>query len=257
MSTSKAAATGLPAATGDTVFEVHDRDYDAQVGVRLREANVARQRIEQDAHLLSNRISHLRTELHVQKKHLDRTRLQTTETADLKRRNEERRQEKEETKFMREKALHDRREHLFRRRDMAKAGLQEVRDKTLSARQEKRNDIKEQSFAYATQNVERKAMEDEKVQRKHDRIRTAAIALARRQRQDNIDRMTAKHNVENRINEYERARRHNEELINVLEREEVDLVQQLQNNFHRQQSAYEKLMAETSVGTTFPLSRSL
>lgn len=209
---------------------------------RLFQATVDRKRADQDALLLANRIALLRLEEQKASRKIAQTHKRTREIVDLRRRNEDARNRREEQLFMQEKALDDRRDLLFQQREAQQRKLQGAlggaQAKKFALRDEIRGEKRELQHRAHTQ------MEDEyaKAASKRDRIRTAAMALQVRRHQTLTDKQTtASARLELKIATEHQRKTDRDDNILRMEREEVELIQRLQQTQQRQRAAYDQL----------------
>lgn len=209
---------------------------------RLFAAAIARKRAEQDAMLLANRIALLRAEENKAQKKIEETKKRANEIIDLRRRNEDRRQQKEDLESKKDSELGDFRDKLFEKREETTRRINSARESLQSQRSARRQKFKEESTKIEEQRKVERAGEYSRAAAKRDRIRTAAIALAHRRSKVAEDKeIQARRAFEERITLQEQTRHEKEDLIMQMEREEVDLIQRLQQTQQRQRAAYDQL----------------
>jgi len=215
----------------------------------LTGAKEARKRAELDAQLLANRIALLKQEEEKAHKKIEETRKRAAEIMDLRKQNEHKFAAKESFYKSKWESIRSAqvtnqqaRERAKANRDTSKAGLYEMRrghaEQTKAQSQLNLQQKKEREANERQANVERSAYlkarkEDAKRKLEEDRLQQ-------------IDKF--REDYEARTAQEELLRARTDALVAKMEKEEMELIQRLQNTQNVQRNAYEEL--EAALGTT-------
>mmetsp|Transcript_57764 Transcript_57764/g.154002 ORF Transcript_57764/g.154002 Transcript_57764/m.154002 type:complete len:249 (-) Transcript_57764:232-978(-) len=231
---------GAPAEAGITT---------SQMQANLTGAKEARKRAELDAQLLANRIALLKQEEEKAWKKIEETRKRANEIKDLRSQNEQRISAKEQ--FYKEKweSIRSAQSQNAFNRDKAKAVREATRLGLVENKQALAAKTKQQSEAMLQAKKER---ESEMRQLNADRsayIKQKKEDARRRLEEERLAQLDKfREDYEARISQEELLRQRTDALVANMEKEEMDLIQRLQNTQSVQRNAYEEL--EAALGTS-------
>jgi len=231
---------GAPAEAGITT---------SQMQANLTGAKEARKRAELDAQLLANRIALLKQEEEKAWKKIEETRKRANEIKDLRSQNEQRISAKEQ--FYKEKweSIRSAQSQNAFNRDRAKAVREATRHELLEQRHQNASQTKQQSEAMLAQ---KKGRESEERQNNIDRsnyIKQKKEEARRKLEEERLAQLDKyREDYEARIAQEELLRQRTDSLVANMEREEMELIQRLQNTQTVQRNAYEEL--ENALGTS-------
>ena len=209
---------------------------------RLLQAKLQRKQAEADAQLLANRIALLRQEEAKAWKKIQQTKIRATEILNLREDNEKRAQNKAENNFMTGENTRKAQEQRFvqKQRDKAmrqRAQAEVIRERQLEVKEVRKmrrvNEIEKQRQRQADQ--ERARYNREVVRAHEDRLKEnklREIAQAQKKNQDDYN---------HRVLEEAKRTKNKEVQVSKMEKEEMELIQRLQNAQMLQKEAYEQL----------------
>lgn len=209
---------------------------------QLLEAKQLRKRAEEDAKLLSNRISLLKQEETKAMKKIDEIRKRAQEITTTRSRNLEIQKKKAEERMLKEEEEKSRTMQLRIQKEQTQRYKQQTRQMMYD---------KIQQEALALKSVKRSQDDKIQMQKQDDFIKNATIkdhvknsqrAAEEKKRRDAIDRRTkAKAELEKKIEEEKKFKSIREEEVTRMEKEELELINRLQNTQMLQRTAYEDL----------------
>jgi len=222
----------------------------SQMQASLAAAKESRKRAELDAQLLANRIALLKQEEEKAWKKIEETRKRAHEITDLRVQNEHKSAAKEEfykNKWDSIKAAqsqnHENREKSRAVREAARNGLMEARHSNAVRSKQQSHQIlhrkKEREAQERLANLERGDMIKQKKEEAKRRMEDERLAALERSRED----------YEQRAAQEDLLRSRTEALVSNMEKEEMELIQRLQNTQTVQRNAYEELEAALGQST--------
>lgn len=221
----------------------------SQMQANLTGAKEARKRAELDAQLLANRIALLKQEEEKAWKKIEETRKRAAEIMELRQQNEQKFQAKEQ--FYKEKweSIRKAQTQNAYNRDRAKAVREAVRGGLLEQRQSNANKTKNQSQQYLLQKKEREATEKQANVDRGNLIKQKKEEAKRRLEEERLAQLEKfREDYEARTAQEEMLRSRTDALVAKMEKEEMELIQRLQNTQTVQRNAYEEL--EAALGQT-------
>lgn len=218
----------------------------------LTAAKESRKRAELDAQLLANRIALLKQEEERAWKKIDETRKRAGEIVGLRTVNEGKFMAKEDFyKGKWEGIRHAQAQNAYNR-DKAKATRDATEKQLIDTKKRIVGEVKAQSHQFLLDKRERQAREEALNAARSDAIRRQrAEAKARVEAEKNAKLNKYRAEYENRVGQEELLRSRTEALVAQMEREEMELIQRLQNTQTVQRRAYEELegaLASTTKG---------
>merc|ERR1719313_741773 len=221
----------------------------SQMNANLTAAKEGRKRAELDAQLLANRIALLKQEEEKAWKKIEETRKRANEVMEVRRTNEQKFKDKED---MYKKKWHDIREaqaNISYNRDKSKAVRDGVRAGMLEQRQGNRTQTKMQSQQYLLAKKEREATERQENANRSAFIKTRKEEAKRRLEEERLAQLEKyREDYESRVSQEEMLRARTDALVAKMEKEEMELIQRLQNTQTVQKNAYDEL--EAALGAT-------
>jgi hypothetical protein len=222
----------------------------SQMQASLAAAKESRKRAELDAQLLANRIALLKQEEEKAWKKIEETRKRANEITDLRAQNEQKFAAKEEfykNKWDSIKAAqtknHENREKSRAVREAARNGLMDARHSNAARSKQQSHQIlqskKEREAQERLANLERGDMIKQKKEEARRRMEYERIAALERAREE----------YEQRATQEDLLRSRTEALVANMEKEEMELIQRLQNTQTVQRNAYEELEAALGQST--------
>ena len=209
---------------------------------KLAEAKQMRKRADEDARLLSNRISLLKQEEMKAMKKIEETRRKAQEIINVRNRNLEEQRKREEARKQKEFEdnikMEENRKIRQQKRYLKDQANQYRLNKAIVDAQSLKT-IKEKNI----QAIEERRMEElsEKLMLKKQLKNQMTEAEEKKRRLIEEKKEKARMDNERRIEEENRVRREREEEVARMEQEELELIQRLQNTQLLQKSAYEDL----------------
>eukprot|EP00411_Alexandrium_monilatum_P031648 CAMPEP_0175364244 /NCGR_PEP_ID=MMETSP0095-20121207/18007_1 /TAXON_ID=311494 /ORGANISM="Alexandrium monilatum, Strain CCMP3105" /LENGTH=266 /DNA_ID=CAMNT_0016662185 /DNA_START=21 /DNA_END=821 /DNA_ORIENTATION=+ len=221
----------------------------SQMQANLSAAKESRKRAELDAQLLANRIALLKQEEEKAWKKIEETRKRAQEITELRSQNEQKFAAKEQFYKNKWESIRAAQAQNQYNRDKAKA----VRDATRSGLQESRaaNAVKtkQQSQQFLMQKKDREAAERQANTDRTNIIKQRKEEAKRRLEEDRLAQLEKfRDDYEARAAQEELLRSRTDALVAKMEKEEMELIQRLQNTQTVQRNAYEEL--EAALGTT-------
>lgn len=216
----------------------------------LTAAKEARKRSELDAQLLANRISLLKQEEDKAWKKIEETRNRAQKITEVRMQNEHKYAAKEEFYQNKWNSIRDAQTQNQQNREKSRAVREAARNGLMDTRHSNAARSKQQSHQILFQKKEREAQHrnanlergDMIKQRKEDarrRLEDERLAALERSRQD----------YEKRAAQEDVLRSRTEALVSRMEKEEMELIQRLQNTQTVQRNAYEELEAALGEST--------
>jgi len=223
----------------------------SQMQANLAAAKEARKRSELDAQLLANRIALLKQEEEKAWKKIEETRKKAHKVTELRVQNEQKSAAKEEAFRNKWDSIRLAQNENQQNREKSRAVREAARNDLMEAKHSNAARSKQQSNQILFQKKEREAQErnanfergDMIKQRKEDakrRLEDERLAALERSRED----------YEQRAAQEDLLRSRTEALVSQMEREEMELIQRLQNTQTVQRNAYEEL--EAALGQSTP-----
>merc|ERR1719394_350099 len=215
----------------------------------LTSAKESRKRAELDAQLLANRIALLKQEEEKAWKKIEETRKRATEINTLREQNEQKFAAKEQFYKAKWESIRSAQSQNQQNRDKAKAvreatqlGLMEARADNAARSKEQSQQMllakKEREHAERQANIERSNMIKQKKEDAKRKLEEDRLAQLEKFRED----------YEARAAQEELLRARTDSLVAKMEKEEMELIQRLQNTQTVQRNAYEEL--EAALGQT-------
>jgi len=219
----------------------------AKLRSNLTAAKEARKRAELDAQLLANRIALLKQEEERAWKKIDETRKRAGEIVGLRTVNEGKFMAKEDFyKGKWEGIRHAQAQNAYNR-DKAKATRDATERQLHDQKKRIVDEVKAASHQHLLHKKERQAQEVQLNTERSEAIRRQkAEAKARVEREQEAKLTQFRADYENRVGQEELLRSRTEALVAQMEREEMELIQRLQNTQTVQRRAYEEL--ESALG---------
>jgi hypothetical protein len=216
----------------------------SQMQSNLAAAKEARKRSELDAQLLANRIALLKQEEEKAWKKIEETRTRVHKVTEVREQNEQKSSAKEEfykNKWDSIRAAQNQnqqnREKSRAVRDAARNGLMEARQSNAARSKQQSHQIlcqkKEREAKHRNDNLDRGDMIKQKKEEAKRRLEDERLAALERSRED----------YEQRAAQEDLLRSRTEALVSQMEKEEMELIQRLQNTQTVQRNAYEELEA--------------
>mmetsp|Transcript_85289 Transcript_85289/g.198289 ORF Transcript_85289/g.198289 Transcript_85289/m.198289 type:complete len:267 (-) Transcript_85289:159-959(-) len=221
----------------------------SQMQANLTAAKESRKRAELDAQLLANRIALLKQEEEKAWKKIEETRKRAQEITDLRAQNEQKFAAKEQfykNKWDSIKAAQTQNQY---NRDKAKAVREATRNGLMEARSANATKTKQQSQQFLMQKKEREAAERQANTERGNLIKQKKEEAKRRLEEDRLAQLEKfREDYEARAAQEELLRSRTDALVAKMEKEEMELIQRLQNTQTVQRNAYEEL--EAALGQT-------
>jgi len=231
------------AAQGDVLTQ-------SQMQANLSTAKESRKRAELDAQLLANRIALLKQEEEKAWKKIEETKKQAAAIVELRVQNEQKFAAKEQFYKNKWESIRSAQAQNQYNRDKAKA----VRDATRNGLQESRaaNAVKtkQQSQQFLMQKKDREATERQTNTDRSNLIKQRRDEAKRRLEEDRLAQLEKfREDYEGRAAQEELLRSRTDALVAKMEKEEMELIQRLQNTQTVQREAYEELEAAIGQGS--------
>lgn len=221
----------------------------SQMQANLTGAKEARKRAELDAQLLANRIALLKQEEEKAWKKIEETRKRAQEIMDLRSANEQKFVAKEQFYKAKWESIRAAQTQNQYNRDKAKAVREATRGGLLEERQMNAAKTKNQSQQYLLQKKEREASEKQVNLERSNLIKQKKEDAKRRLEEDRLCQLEKfREDYEARTAQEELLRSRTDALVAKMEKEEMELIQRLQNTQTVQRNAYEEL--EAALGQT-------
>lgn len=208
----------------------------------LTSAKEARKRTELDAQLLANRIALLKQEEEKAWKKIEETRKRASEIMELRKQNEQKFAAKEHFYKAKWESIRAAQAQNAQQREKAKAIRDQTRQGLMEQKAQNAKSAKEASQRILNEKKERESQE------KHANMERSAYLKARREdanRKLEEKRLAQlekfREDYEARTAQEELLRQRTDSLVAKMEKEEMELIQRLQNTQSIQRSAYEEL----------------
>jgi len=221
----------------------------SQMQSNLTGAKEARKRAELDAQLLANLIALLKQEEEKAWKKIEETRKRAGEIMELRSANEQKFAAKEQFYKAKWESIRAAQTENAYNRDRAKAVRESTRVGLLEQRSANAQTTKQQSQQYLLQKKQREATERESNLDRSNLIKTKKEEAKRRLEEDRLAQLEKfREDYEGRTAQEELLRSRTDSLVAKMEKEEMELIQRLQNTQTVQRNAYEEL--EAALGQT-------
>jgi len=221
----------------------------SQVQANLTAAKEARKRAELDAQLLANRIALLKQEEEKAWKKIEDTRKKATEIMDLRKQNQDKFQAKENFYKAKWESIREAQAQNAMARDKAKAMRDQTKHGLLDHKHANARNTKEQSQQLLYQKKEREAQERQANTERSQYLKARKEEAKRRAEEERLAQLEKfREDYESRTAQEELIRARTEALVAKMEKEEMELIQRLQNTQTVQRNAYEEL--EAAMGQT-------
>lgn len=215
----------------------------------LTSAKESRKRAELDAQLLANRIALLKQEEEKAWRKIDETRKRAREIFGLREQNEKKFMAKEQ--FYQEKwgSIRQAQSNNAYQRDKAKAMRDATKNQLMESRKNNVKTTKQQSQEHLLMKKEREARERQANAQRSTFMRQQKEEAKRRLEQERLAKLEQyREDYEGRISQEEVLSQRTQDLVAKMEKEEMELIQRLQNTQTVQRNAYEEL--EAALGAT-------
>jgi hypothetical protein len=221
----------------------------SQMQANLTSAKESRKRAELDAQLLANRIALLKQEEEKAWKKIEETRKRATEIHTLRSANEEKFAAKEQFYKAKWESIRSAQKNNGDNREKAKAIREATRAGLLDQRYENAQRTKNESQQFLMQKKTREAADRQGNTERMNLIKQKKEEAKRRLEEDRLNQLEKfREDYEARTAQEEMLRARTDALVAKMEKEEMELIQRLQNTQTVQRNAYEEL--EQALGTT-------
>lgn len=221
----------------------------SQMQANLTSAKEARKRAELDAQLLANRIALLKQEEEKAWKKIEETRKRAQEITELRAQNEQKFAAKEQFYKAKWDSIRAAQTQNSHNRDRAKAVREATRQGLMEARMANAHSTKQQSHQYLLQKKEREASERQANAERGNLIKQKKEEAKRKLEEERLAQLERyREDYEARTAQEEILRSRTDALVAKMEKEEMELIQRLQNTQTVQRNAYEEL--EAALGQT-------
>jgi len=221
----------------------------SQMQANLTGAKEARKRAELDAQLLANRIALLKQEEEKAWKKIEETRKRASEIMDLRKQNEQKFAAKEDFYKAKWESIRSAQVQNAQVRDKAKAVRDQTRQGLLDNKQKNAHNTKQQSQHYLLQKKERESAEKQANVERSNYMKSRKEEAKRRLEEERLAQLEKfREDYEARTAQEELLRSRTDSLVAKMEKEEMELIQRLQNTQTVQRNAYEEL--EAALGQT-------
>merc|ERR1719382_1703561 len=214
----------------------------SQMQANLTSAKESRKRAELDAQLLANRIALLKQEEEKAWKKIEETRKRSQEIMELRKQNEQKFAAKEHFYKAKWESIRAAQAQNQSQRDKAKAIREQTRQGLLEQKSQNAKTAKEQSKVHHMQKKERETQE-----RMANMERSAYLKARREEANKKLEEKRLaqiekyREDYEARTAQEELLRQRTDALVAKMEKEEMELIQRLQNTQTIQRNAYEEL----------------
>jgi hypothetical protein len=221
----------------------------SQVQANLTGAKEARKRAELDAQLLANRIALLKQEEEKSWKKIEETRKRAQEIVELRGANEQKFAAKEQFYKAKWESIRSAQTANQQNRDRAKVVREATRGGLLEQRAQNAQSTKQQSQANLMQKRQRESADRNINMERGNLIKQKKEEAKRRLEEDRLAQLEKfREDYEARTSQEELLRSRTDALVAKMEKEEMELIQRLQNTQTVQRNAYEEL--EAALGQT-------
>eukprot|EP00747_Dinoflagellata_sp_TGD_P167715 gnl/TRDRNA2_/TRDRNA2_192658_c0_seq1.p1 gnl/TRDRNA2_/TRDRNA2_192658_c0~~gnl/TRDRNA2_/TRDRNA2_192658_c0_seq1.p1 ORF type:complete len:269 (+),score=94.53 gnl/TRDRNA2_/TRDRNA2_192658_c0_seq1:152-958(+) len=221
----------------------------SQMSANLTGAKEARKRAELDAQLLANRIALLKQEEEKAWKKIEETRKRAHEIMELRQQNEQKFAAKEHYYKQKWESIRNAQSQNAMNRDKAKERRDMTRSAMLESKTRQVQTTKEASQQFLLQKKEREAAERQANVDRSNLIKARKEEARRKLEEERLAQLEKfREDYEARTAQEEMLRARTDALVAKMEKEEMELIQRLQNTQTVQRNAYEEL--EAALGTT-------
>lgn len=221
----------------------------SQMQANLTSAKEARKRAELDAQLLANRIALLKQEEEKAWKKIEETRKRAAEIIELRKQNEQKFAAKENFYKQKWESIKAAQAQNAAAREKAKALREQTRHGLIEHKHVNAKSTKEQSLALLHQKKERESAERQANSERSSYLKARREEAKRRLEEERLVQLEKfREDYEARTAQEELLRARTDALVAKMEREEMELIQRLQNTQTVQRNAYEEL--EAALGQT-------
>jgi len=221
----------------------------SQMQANLTSAKEARKRAELDAQLLANRIALLKQEEEKAWKKIEETRKRANEILDLRKQNENKFVAKENFYKQKWESIRAAQAQNAMSRDKARALRDQTRQGMMEQKHANARNTKEQSQQLLLQKKERESTERQANVERSAYLKARKEDAKRRLEEDRLAQLEKfREDYEARTAQEELLRARTDALVAKMEKEEMELIQRLQNTQNVQKNAYEEL--EAALGQT-------
>eukprot|EP00929_Paragymnodinium_shiwhaense_P095886 TRINITY_DN57206_c0_g3_i2.p1 TRINITY_DN57206_c0_g3~~TRINITY_DN57206_c0_g3_i2.p1 ORF type:complete len:291 (-),score=102.69 TRINITY_DN57206_c0_g3_i2:259-1017(-) len=215
----------------------------------LTTAKEARKRAELDAQLLANRIALLKQEEEKAWKKIEETRKRASEIQELRSQNEQKFAAKEHFYKTKWESIRAAQAQNAYNRDKTKAVREATKQGLQDARLANAHKTKQQSQQYLLHKKEREAAERQANSERGNLIKAKKDEAKRKLEEERLQQLEKyREDYEARTAQEELLRARTDALVANMEKEEMELIQRLQNTQSIQRNAYEEL--EAALGQT-------
>lgn len=221
----------------------------SQMQANLSTAKESRKRAELDAQLLANRIALLKQEEEKAWKKIEETRKKADEIKQIRQNNENKFAAKEKFYQSKWESIRQSQAQNSMNRDKAKATRDETRHCLLEQKHLSARATKDQSQQFLVMKKGREAAERQTNGERSAYLRSRKEDAKRRLEEDRLAQLDKfREDYETRTSQEELLRARTDALVAKMEKEEMELIQRLQNTQTVQRTAYEEL--EAALGQT-------
>jgi len=231
--------------------QFHESDVmsSSQMQANLTGAKEARKRTELDAQLLANRIALLKQEEEKAWKKIEETRKRASEIMELRKQNEQKFNAKEDMYRAKWESIRNAQAQNAMSREQAKASRDETRRGLLEQKHQNAQNTKQQSQQILIQKKAREEADHEANRQRSNYLKQRKEEAKRRLEEEHQAQMEKlRDDCEARTAQEDLLRARTEALVAKMEKEEMELIQRLQNTQTVQRNAYEEL--EVALGQT-------
>mmetsp|Transcript_27925 Transcript_27925/g.54930 ORF Transcript_27925/g.54930 Transcript_27925/m.54930 type:complete len:264 (+) Transcript_27925:89-880(+) len=221
----------------------------SQMQANLTGAKEARKRAELDAQLLANRIALLKQEEEKAWKKIEETRKRASEIMDLRKQNEQKFNAKEEFYKAKWESIRNAQAQNAMSRDKAKAMRDETRRGLMEQKHMNAQSTKHQSKQFLLEKKARQEADQEANKQRSAFLKQRKEEAKRRMEEERLAQLEKfREDYEARTAQEDLLRARTDALVAKMEKEEMELIQRLQNTQTVQRNAYEEL--EAALGQT-------
>jgi hypothetical protein len=221
----------------------------SQMQTNLTSAKETRKRAELDAQLLANRIALLKQEEEKAWKKIEETRKRANEITELRDQNEQKFAAKEQFYKAKWESIRAAQTQNAYNRDKTKAVRDATKQGLMDARMANAHKTKQQSHQFLLQKKEREAAERQANIERGNLIKQKKDEAKRKLEEERLAQLEKfREDYEARTAQEELLRARTDALVAKMEKEEMELIQRLQNTQTVQRNAYEEL--EAALGQT-------
>eukprot|EP00928_Gymnodinium_smaydae_P046762 TRINITY_DN3117_c0_g2_i1.p1 TRINITY_DN3117_c0_g2~~TRINITY_DN3117_c0_g2_i1.p1 ORF type:complete len:279 (-),score=98.37 TRINITY_DN3117_c0_g2_i1:52-822(-) len=225
----------------------------SQMNANLTSAKESRKRAELDAQLLANRIALLKQEEEKAWKKIEETRKRANEITELRTQNETKFAAKENFYKAKWESIRSSQAQNAYNRDKAKAIRDATKQSLAEARVQNAQHTKNQSQQILLQKKERESQERQMNSERSNFIRQKKEAARRKLEEDRLMQLEKfREDYESRTAQEELLRARTDALVAKMEKEEMELIQRLQNTQSVQRNAYDELERALGAGGAVP-----